>query len=622
MGRNPSPFHHNVTGLAAAALAAFLLIGGWGTGPAHSQDMTAVGSGNRVEINAHGICRRVHNGTAHGVMIPTKSPQEWATGGSSFLQNVPMGMTAYACVSPEIALRRWARPGPPGQTGQPFTINGSDHGLTFTSVGVSTDGVTPSLAGNQIRYTPNPTRWGLNNLATALDTVPFEAIDAEGIAVQGNLRITLVGYHAGSSYLGFRYYDPLEDVLEWGDLGFSVPYDAKLGVRINMILQVGQNIFDGQTHFTGLFSLSFKTGHFIVIDNSPASMAPYSGPTVGDVNGDGSSNTILDAQIRAALDFVDRIIADGQAEQGTVRLEGLNDPGEFMAITKYTPGTQTSGGVAGTGLAPIYIYTANGSGFIAGQTDTSSFDAFRNTARSALLSIRGSGSNLNTSNVFSYLDGEMTRLVQNQFAMAVHFLSPGVNSGPVPNLSRFNQTGSGQLGTPVFAYYTGGNAASPQAGFITYLDHANTLRHMNTPAVFGAFSTPYPVTPDFRFARLENGVYQPLRNPDGTVFSPQLAEGGRKDTYFFGLRLLPGSDTTCYAKSCQMAGVPISLIQNYPGLLTSAGDANRFRMQAIMFTNPIYRIHYDHTANFFNSGGVLWNLDYFVFGGHTPFPPN
>jgi hypothetical protein len=622
MGRNPSAFHGHLKRLAALALVGSLLFFGGNTGPALSQDMTTIQSGGRVEINAHGVCRRVHNGTDLGVMIPTRSPQEWATGGSSFLQNVPTGMTAYACVSPEVALRRWSRPGPPGQTGQPFAINGSDHGLTFTSVGMSTDGVTPSLVGNQIRYTPNSTRWRLDHLATALDTVPFEAIDSEGIAVQGNLRITLVGYDGRNSYLGFRYNSPDHDPLEWGDLGVDVPFDAKIGVRVNMILQVGQNIFDGNTHFTGLFSLSFKTGHFIVIDNSPASMAPYSGPPVGDVNGDGSSNTILDAQIRAALDFVDRVIAENQAEQGTVRLEGLNDPGEFMAITKYTPGTQTSSGVAGTGLAPIYIYTANGSGAFAGQTDSSSFDGFRNTARSALLSIRGSGSNLNTSNVFGYLDGEMARLVQNQFTMAIHFLSPGANSGAAPNLSRFNQTGSGQLGTPVFAYYTGGNAASSQASFMAGLDHANTLRHMNTPSVFGASSTPYPVTPDFRFARLDNGVYQPVRNPDGTVFSPQLTEGGRKNTYFFGFRLLPGTDTTCYAKSCQMAGVPISLIQNYAGLQTLSGDVNRFRMQAIMFMNPIYRVHYDHAASFFNSGGVLWNLDFFIFGGHTPLPPN
>ncbi|PTX52374.1 hypothetical protein IQ03_01164 [Gemmobacter caeni] len=622
MGRPSLPMPPLRALLAPACAATLILIGAWTAGPALAQEMSTVHSGGRVEINAHGVCRRVHNGTEHGVMIPTKTAQEWATGGSSFLQNVPTGMTAYACVSPEVALRRWSRIGPPGQTGQPFTVNGADHGLTFTSVGVSTDGVTPSLVGNQIRYTPNSTRWRLDHLATALDTIPFEAIDSEGIAVQGSLKITLVGYDYGNAYLGFRHYSPLHPDIEYGDLGLDIPYDSKNGVRINMIFQLKQNIFDGMANFSGLMSLRFGTAHVIVIDNSTASMGAYSGPSVGDVNGDGASNTILDAQIRAALDFVDLMIANRQAEVGKTRIEGLDDPGEYMEISVYGPGNLGPSGSEDSGAEPIFIYTANATGAFVGQTNLTSYTSYRTSARSALLSIRNSGSNLNTSSVFSYLDGQIASLAPSYFTMAVHFLTPGTNSGTTPNLARFNQTGSGQLGTPVFAYYTGSNAASAQATFVAGLDHAGARRHLTSPAVFGAVTPPYPVEPAFRIAREVNGVYQHVRNPDGSIFYPDLVPMVQRGVYGFGFRLLPGTDTTCYAKNCQMAGVPTHLIQNYSGLLTLSGQTNRFEMQPIMFTNPIYRVHYDSNAALFNSGGVLWRLGFVVRGGYTALPPN
>ena len=119
MGRSPMgsvtrPLPALRGALSGVCLAIGALFGAGLTGPTLAQEMSTVHSGGRVEINAHGVCRRVHNGTSNGVMIPIKSPQEWSVGTNAFLQNVPTGMTAYACVSPEVALRRWSRPGPPG----------------------------------------------------------------------------------------------------------------------------------------------------------------------------------------------------------------------------------------------------------------------------------------------------------------------------------------------------------------------------------------------------------------------------------------------------------------------------------------------------------------------------
>ena len=591
-------------------------------GSAPAQDMTRVDAGARVEINAHGVCRRVLNGTVTPAMIPSRSPDEWAVGGSAFLQNVPDGMVAYACVSPEIGLRRWSRPGPPESYGQPFLVNGADHGLTFTSVGASTDGVVPVLTGNQISYTTLPSQWRTPHLEAVTDTVPFEAIDGDGIAVSGTLRVTLVGYQAEYATLIFRYNSPAHNAVDYGDF-INMDPNAKPGTRINMLFQLSQDIFDGAVSFSGLMSIKFRVGNFIVIDNSPSSMAPYSGIVVGDVNGDGSANTILDAQIKAALDFVDLMIANNQAEVGTVRLEGLNEPERFMSVSVFGEGNEDPNNIGqGIGASPIWIYTANATGAFVGQTATTSYDAYRSSARSALLGIRSSGSALNTAQVFSYLDGEATRLVASQFAMAIHFLSPGVNSGATPNLSRFNQTGTGQLGTPIFAYYTGADGGSAQATFLSSLDHAGTRRHLTTPAVFGATTPPYPVEPAFRLSQEVAGTYQLVRNPDGTLLAPQMIPTALSNMYAFGVRLLPGTDTTCHERSCQMVGVPPSVVQNYPHIQSTQGSINRFLMLPVMFMNPIYRAHDDWNANLFNEGGVLWNNGFIIRGNHTPLPPN
>jgi hypothetical protein len=590
---------------------------------AAAQDMTNVDAGARVEINAHGICRRVLNGTGTPAMIPLRSPDEWSVGGSAFLQNVPEGMIAYACVSPEIALRRWSRPGPPGSLGQPFVVNGADHGLTFTSVGTSSDGVDPVLTGNQIRYTPVPSQWRIPNLDSMTDTVPFEAIDSEGISVSGTLRVTLVGYETGRAYIYFRYNAPNETQSEYGDWSPSTS-STKSSVRIHLMFHASTEIFDGGVNFSGLMSLKFRVGNVVVIDNSPASMAPYSGPAVGDVNGDGTANTILDAQIKAALDFVDTSIANRQAEVGSVRLEGLNDPLTFMGINNFgeeNPNPEDPS--SGSGLSPIWIYTANATGTFVGQTDLTSYNEYRSSARTALLGIRSSGSALNTAQVFGILDTQVTSLVSNQFAMAIHFLSPGSNTGAVPNLARFNQTGTGQLGTPVFSYYTGGNAGSAQATFMASLDHAGTQRHLTSPSVFGSTSPPNPVTPGFLFSQEIAGSFQYVRNPNGTIFNAPMAPTALRNMYAFGVRLLPTTDTTCFNLSCQMAGVPTSIIPNYPHIQSVQGAVNRFRMHPIVFMNPIYRAHYDWNPALFNEGGgIMFNNNFSITGAYTPLPPN
>jgi hypothetical protein len=500
-------------------------------------------------------------------------------------------------------------------------VDGADHALTFTSVGTSIDGVVPVLIGNRISYTPLPKQWLLGYLETFTDKVPFEAIDAEGIPVFGNLNVALVGFQEDRPSLVYRYYDPSQDPIEYGDYG-TIPRFSKTGNQFNMLLQLNSEIFDGQITFSGLMTVNFSLAHILVIDNSLASMELYSGPAVGDVNNDGTSNTILDAQIRAALDFVDLMVANKKSQVGTARVEGLNYPEVFLEIMRSgedftSPNTPNQN----SGTEDIFIYSANATSTFVGQTDGSTYATYLSSARSALLGIRASTSPLNAAQVFNTLGGQVSPLVSNRFAMAVHFLSPGVNSGSVPNVSRFNQTGTGQLGTPIFSYFTGANAGGTQATFMSTIDRAGERRHMTSPSVFGSNTPPDVVAPALRISKMVNGKYEMVRMPDGSLLQPIFSRTSVQKIYAFGFRLLKSSDPTCYSKSCQMVDVPPTIVENVSGILSGKGEINEFELNPVMFMNPIFRAHYDWNADLFNNGGVMFAGRFIVRGGFIPLPP-
>lgn len=67
--------------------------------PAQAADSYLIASGETVTINEHGVCRKVSNTLGAGIMVPTKSANEWHTGGESFLENLYSGVTATSCTS-------------------------------------------------------------------------------------------------------------------------------------------------------------------------------------------------------------------------------------------------------------------------------------------------------------------------------------------------------------------------------------------------------------------------------------------------------------------------------------------------------------------------------------------
>jgi len=593
---------------------------GTAAGAQTQANMTRVDPGQTVEIVAHGVCRRVHNGDTLTALVPHASPEEWVAGsGSSFLSNVPENMVATICVDPEIALRRWSRPGPPGSNLQPFLVNGSDSGLTFTSVGAASRGGSVSLdgPGNRISYTPPSEFWALSYLDEEEDVIPFQAVDAEGITVSGTLRVRLVGWQAATRFRVLRYYAPESSLDIVAGLFSELPPQTGPYNRFNSIYFFNEVLFDGQLSVHGLMSIPDPVSHVIMIDNSQAANATYSGGSVGNMNSDAWSNTILDAQLRAARDFVETLLAQNQAAQ------------EWATITNGSSSAslnQSEG--AGSIIQPIWVYAVNSGATYAGLISGASPTEVRNSANTVLGQIQRTSNQLRMADVLTAVEGGIAPIVPDQFAMAFHFLSPGVNSGGAPtNLARFNAVTEGNWGTPIFAFYTGSNPSSPEAAFMAGLDNDGQTRHMSNTGVFGAFDHPDPVRPVVVPRYWNGSVWSFMRDAGGNALY-QVGElfTGRKTQYRFSFRILPGTDRSCTwgDNTCFAQGVTPTTLESFAGFDSTDGAANYFNMQFELWRNPAYRIHNDRYADRYNNGDtlVLRDASTHIQGKFTPLPPN
>lgn len=64
---------------------------------AFAVDSYAVGAGTTATIDEFGVCKDVTNSLGVGIMVPTKTANEWHTGGSSFLENLYAGVSVVDC---------------------------------------------------------------------------------------------------------------------------------------------------------------------------------------------------------------------------------------------------------------------------------------------------------------------------------------------------------------------------------------------------------------------------------------------------------------------------------------------------------------------------------------------
>lgn len=617
--RDEGMLHRILRGLSVAGLLLPLLMAD-GAGAQTQVGMTEVEAGRTVEIVAHGVCRRVKNNNTLTAMVPHGTPAEWVTGHvSSFLSNVPPNMTATGCVSPEIAIRRWTRPGPPGSSLQPFQVSGADHGLTLTAIGTPTRGGTAALSVplNRISYTPPSSFWSLGYRLEEEDTIPFEAVDAEGVPVTGTLRVRLVGFREALQFRALRYYGPSSSLDVVGDRFENLDPETGPHNRLNSIYFFNEVTFDGQLFMHGLMNISDLVGHIILIDNSPAANTAYSGGTVGNLNGDGFSNTILDAQLRAARDFVETLISEEQARDQETR---ITEGAAYASVFGLT-------GDSNNYLGMVRIYAVNSGLTYVGDVTGGTASEVRSSANALLAGIQRSSNALQMRNVLNALEGQMPTIVSNQFSVAVHLLSPGTNTGGAPtNLTRFNDAGTGNYGAPLFAFYTGGNPGSAEASFMTGLDRQGQARHMSSTSVFSAFNYPNPLNVAAVPLYWNGSAFTFLRRADNSIVYQfgQLVPG-QKSRYRFSFRILPSTDQTCYrgVGGCVAQEIAPVVLTGFTGINPNFGVANEIRLQMELIRNPIYRVHHDRRASRFNDDGGLVLLDGsdFVDGQFRPDPP-
>ena len=80
-------------GLLAGLLSCAILL----SPDAAIADVTTIDSGEVVRVEAYGSCRRVHNTNSNQLMVPHKILNEWAAGGTAFLNATPRDVNITAC---------------------------------------------------------------------------------------------------------------------------------------------------------------------------------------------------------------------------------------------------------------------------------------------------------------------------------------------------------------------------------------------------------------------------------------------------------------------------------------------------------------------------------------------
>lgn len=588
---------------------------------------TTVAPGETIEIEAHGVCRRVSNVTTNpSAMVPHRSAQEWVPGEPhSFLANVPEGMTAVDCTSPEIALREWARPGPPGMTGQPFAIAGNDHSLTFQSVSGGMAGSQVSLSGNTISYTPSPESWKQPYLGEMTDVVSFTATDAQNVTVSGTLNLNLVGFFDDSIARRIVTYTP-----EGGGGLAVVPFgNSQEDIRFQMVYYNQGLIFDENFYAYGLFESWNRESHVILIDNSAASLSSWHGTPVGDLNGDGNANTILDAQIDAAMRFVEILVNDSNAHTSGVSLDANY---EYYQNGQIINSASTLSVFSSSNIIEnVNVYAvSNTLEFVGTIGNGTTGSDILTEAQSVLGGITANGSTLNLPVVFSSLETAIEGFIADTFMTEIHLFSPGVTTGAIPNLNRFHQTSAGNFGAPVHAYFTGSNPASTEGQLMLSLDRRDEMRHLSDLANFQDLlpgdTLIVNVVPYYNSEPIFDWNDPPwMRYDNGAVFwkralpHPDVHRG----VYMWAIRTVPGQDTTCRRLYCSPDLANPDILTGFDDLNALTGSQNWIGIRFEIWKSPLYRVHNDTWANSFNDFGLLGINGGFlnIQGFYTPSPP-
>ena len=136
-------------------------------------DSYVVGASATVTIDEHSVCKKVSNSLGAGVMVPTKTANEWYTGGSSFLENLYTGVSAANCTPGLIPCGSFTDLGDIIPAGFPVFVPAehgyayAHHGPTGKTISTFAEGVAPTKTLKVMALTPPN---GTTILQATLDT--------------------------------------------------------------------------------------------------------------------------------------------------------------------------------------------------------------------------------------------------------------------------------------------------------------------------------------------------------------------------------------------------------------------------------------------------------------------
>lgn len=578
-----------------------------------AQDYAEILPGQVVELEKYSECRRLKNNAADRVFIPMKTPEEWSLGLKAFLSKTPPKIRKGPCVDYSLAARVWARPGPPGTT-WPYSIDAGGAGITtLSTVGAATGGGAASKSGDQIVFNPGTDFRDLAYLESRNVTIPWSGIDFEGVPESGTATVNLVGYWEGAAAYAYGENEPdvaSNTFLTALDGTFTTPETPSFST-----IKFRNGSFDGDHVVYSVNLNQYMVAWAIILDNSIAARSTYTlGASAGNPNGDAYSNTMLDAQINAAVSFIDYLYASQMAASTGKTLS--DSDGSSISISSRN------------NSAPfINVYTANsGLSLIASKQITTT--TARDALKTALRGIKhATAANVNFNTTLSNLN---TDALPDITAGATDFvnvvmLSPGVSNGTsfTTIFNTLNGTSTGQKGLEFFAFRSGASNA-----VINALDSTGTATALTDASALENRDIPHPVKVGGYLFAIRNEAdtgWDVLRDTAGAIIDFPMRTLASSPINIFQaqtLRITRRGSWVCRTFECGPTGVTPSVVTDETRIKAMQGETTRVLFEYRYEMRPGYKAYNTRFAAAYNSGGAVYKpLFYTIPGSYRASPP-
>lgn len=584
-----------------------------------AQDHAEILSGQVVELEKFSECRRLKNNAANRVFIPMNTPEEWAVGAKAFLSKTPTKIRKGPCIDYALNAKVWGRVGPPGSV-WPHVIDAGAAGVTtLSSVGAAVGGGTATQSGDKILYNPGTAFKDKGYGETTRVTVPWTGIDFEGVPESGTSQIDVVGVWEGTDDYIFSENDPaLTTNWTFETLAGSATIENTPAISI-----VGHrdSSFDGDHVTYGIHDTHYVVSWVILIDNTVKTRSAYAlGAAPGNPNGDSYSNTILDAQINAAKNFIDAIAAWNDELSAGLRVTSENN-GSFL----YLNSTDTS---------PIVnIFTINSDlQFVAGGPTETSTDV--SALKTKLNGIKHNGTSWVNFNAalteFDKVEAAAVVGTEDGTAADADFVNIIVLSpGPSDRTSfstifdKLDGTSSSQWGFEFFAFRSAG-----ANDLIDAIDSTGVATPLTAVTSIQDRSMPHPIRIldyIFAFRNAANTAWEFVKDDSGVIEKFPMRLISQSPIYVHQgnmLRFSSRSSWVCRTFKCTWDEFSPSTVVDESRFKANDGESTRVLVEYRYGMRSGYKNHASRFAAIYNAGNSIYKAyNYYVHGSYRPTPP-